>query len=479
MKPPREKWRKSFSEWFHDVLFRAEIYDYRYPIKGTGVWMPYGFKIRRKLLEIVREKLDSRGHHEVLFPLLIPEDMLSREGEHIKSFEREVYWVTRGGGEELGVKLALRPTSETAIYPMFNLWIQSYTDLPVKIYQVVSVFRYETKATKPMIRVREVTTFKEAHTAHATAEEAEEQVREAVQIYKEFFDALKIPYVISVRPDWDKFPGAEYSVAFDTVMPDGRTLQIGTVHNLGQKFAKAFDIKYMDRNGEFSYVWQTCYGISERVVAALLSIHGDDHGLVLPSEIAPIQVVVVPIPYKGRDDEIFAESRRVYQELASAGFRVVIDERKEITPGSKFYDWELRGVPLRVEVGPRDVDKGTATLVRRDNLERATCGKEEVVEEVRQLLRRIDEALSERAWSWLREMTSKAYDVEEAKRIIKEQGGIVEIPWCGKAKCGMELSELVDADLLGTPWDEEVEVDGSCVVCGAKASTIARAARAY
>ncbi len=236
-KPPeRKQWEGNYSEWFHKVIQEVPVYDMRYPVKGTGIWTPYGFKIRKGVTQIIRDELEKTGHDEVLFPLLIPEYMLGKEGEHIKDFEDEVYWVTHGGKSPLDVKLALRPTSETAIYPMFQLWINAYSDLPLKIFQIVNVFRYETKATRPMIRVREVSTFKEAHTAHATREEAEAQVKQGIEIYSTIFSKLKLPYVRTKRPEWDKFPGAEYTVAFDTVLPDGKVLQIGTVHALGQGF---------------------------------------------------------------------------------------------------------------------------------------------------------------------------------------------------------------------------------------------------
>ena len=258
----RERWESNYPRWFDWVLEEAEIYDYgRYPVKGMGVWMPYGFQIRRRVVELIRDALDRRGHEEVLFPLLIPETLLRVEKEHIKGFEDEVYWVTHGGLEPLDIKLALRPTSETSITFMENYWIKSYRQLPKKYYQIVSIFRYETKATRPMIRLREVTTFKEAHTVHDSFEDSERQVLEAIEAYKEIYDSLGIPYLISKRPEWDKFPGALYTIAFDTIMPDGRVLQIGTVHNLGQNFTKVFDFKIQLSDESHDYPWQTSYGI--------------------------------------------------------------------------------------------------------------------------------------------------------------------------------------------------------------------------
>lgn len=480
MRPRREEWGSRFSDWFHRVIYEAKIYDYRYPVKGMAVWMPYGFSIRRGVLNVIRDVLEKSGHSEVLFPLLIPEDMLRRESEHVKSFEKEVFWVTRGGGEELNVKLALRPTSETAIYPMFKLWISSYSDLPIKVYQVVSVFRHETKATRPMIRVREVTTFKEAHTAHAAAEEAERQVREAVDAYSKIFDALLLPYLISMRPDWDKFPGAVYTIAFDTIMPDGRTLQIGTVHNLGQTFAKAFDIKFMRGDGSYDYVWQTCYGISERVIAALISVHGDDHGAVMPPSVAPVQVVIVPIPYKSADsDAILRKAKEAEAQLKESGVRSILDDRAGLTPGSKYFEWELKGVPIRLEVGPRDLERATVTLVKRNTLERRVCRADGAAEAVREAMEEMERELRERAWGFLRERVHRVERLDEGKAVIDKRSGVVEMPWCLSAECGLRVEGELNASVLGSPVKGEVEVDGGCVVCGKRAETLIRVAKTY
>lgn len=481
--PERKSWSQAYSEWFHKVIAEVPIYDTRYPVKGTGVWMPFGYKIRREVLRIIRDELEKTGHEEVLFPLLIPDYLLSKESEHIRNFEDEVYWVTHGGKTPLEVKLALRPTSETAMYPMFKLWINAYSDLPLRIFQIVNVFRYETKATRPMIRVREVSTFKEAHTAHATREEAEEQERIGVEVYSKIFERLKIPFLRTIRPDWDKFPGAERSVAFDTVMPDGRVLQIGTVHFLGQGFARAFDIKYMKSDGNYEYVWQTCYGISERAIAALISVHGDDHGLVLPSEVAPVQVVVIPIVYKGREEEVLKRCKEVSEILERSGLRVSVDDRRDITPGNKYYTWEMKGTPVRIEIGPRDIDSNTAVLVRRDTLKKTPVNMEMLVEEVRKLLDYIDEELAKRSKEWMSSKVRGAETIDQAKDELDTRGGIVELNWCGKTNCGEELEKTIDARILGVPFDEhDIENPPSgakCAGCGGAANKKIRVARSY
>lgn len=475
----RKIWFKDFGEWFRNVLDKAEVYDYRYSLKGCGVWLPYGFKIRNNALALIRRHLDETGHEEMLFPLLIPENLLAKESTHIRSFEEEAYWVTHGGSTPLDVKLALRPTSETVITPMVKLWVRSHADLPKRIYQIGSVFRYETKATRPMIRVREVTSFKEAHTFHATHEEALEQVQVANQVYRKVYDTLLIPYLISKRPDWDKFPGALTTYAFDTVFPDGKTLQIGTAHDLGQNFSRAFDCVYETASGGREYVWQTCYGISERLIAAILTLHGDDRGLTLPSNVSPIQVVVIPIPYKGVEEDILKECKSIEQTLEENGLRVRLDDRRDVTPGSKYYTWEVRGVPMRVEVGPQDLKKGVVTLVRRDTLERSTCQRDRVLETVKRLLTAVDEGLRSRAMEWLRSHYHRVEGLVEAKRLIDSGQGVVEIPWCGGEECGLKIESEVDARVLGIPADAQEEASGKCPVCGGEAEHVVRLARAY
>lgn len=475
----KEKVNKHFGTWFRHVLIDAGIADYRYPIKGCGVWMPYGFKIRKYGLQILRNLLDETGHDEVMFPLLIPETSLQKEAAHVKSFEEECFWITRGGLKPLDIKLALRPTSETVIGPMLKLWIRSHADLPKKMYQIVNVFRYETKTTRPLIRVREVSTFKEAHTVHATFQESEAQVREATEVYKKFFDELCVPYCISRRPEWDKFAGAIYSDGFDTILPDGRTLQFGTVHNLGQNFAKAFDVTYETKDGKREHVWQTCYGISERWLAAVLGVHGDDNGAVLPPEIAPVQVVIIPIHHKEKMEKIYETCVKVGEKLKKARVRVEIDLREELTPGSKFFDWELKGVPIRVEIGPRDVEKGEAIIVRRDTFEKTSVKLDELTDHIEMLMKKIAEEMREKAWKWMKEHIHKTDNLDEVKQLLKNRAGIVEVPWCGETNCGLKMEEEINGKVLGIPMDEKEKASGNCIVCGKKAQNVVRVAVAY
>ena len=466
---------ENFSEWFHDILEEANITDSRYPIKGMAIWMPYGFKIRKYMLERIKELLD-KDHDEVLFPLLVPEAELAKEGEHVKGFEEEVYWVTKGGKNDLNEKLALRPTSETAIYPMYALWIRSHIDLPIKYYQVVNTFRYETKHTRPLIRVREITTFKEAHTAHATKEESDEQIEDFIEIYKEFFDCFGLPYMISKRPVWDTFPGADYTMAFDIIMPDGKTLQVGTIHNLGQTFAKTFDITFEDKDGEHKYVYQTCAGVSDRVVASIIGIHGDEKGLRLPPMVSPNQVTIIPILFKKGKEEVMAKCEEIKNDLESAGLRVNIDDR-DIRPGKKFYDWELKGTPLKLEIGPRDLENNITIAMRRDDGEKVEIALDDnLVDNVKELLEKYGENLSKTAWDFQDEHVKFTENLDEISELI-EAGNVVSFNWCGDDECGKKIEEETGYDILGIIDDAE---DGAkCILSGDDAKYLTLIAKTY
>jgi prolyl-tRNA synthetase len=475
----RNAWSEDFSRWFRDVIDRAGILDYRYPLKGCGVWLGYGFKLRQRVLTIIRERLDTTGHEEMLFPTLIPEDLIAKESTHIRSFAGETYWVTHGGDTPLNVRLVLRPTSETTITPMMKLWVRSHADLPRKVYQIGSIFRYETKATRPLIRVREVSTFKEAHTFHADHDDAVRQVDTANALYTQIFDRLCLPYLISPRPAWDRFAGALTTYAFDTVLPDGRSLQIGTTHDLGQNFAQAFAFTYETPTGGRDHPWQTSYGISERAIAAVIALHGDDRGLVLPPEIAPTQVVIVPILYRGSEAQVAPTCAAVTAQLGDAGLRVTLDDRAAITPGAKYFEWELRGVPLRVEIGPRDVAQDAVTLVRRDTLAKTSCPQAQLIEQVHALLAEVTTQLRQRARAWLQTRVHRVTSVDAAKAIVDAGRGVAELPWCGRDDCGRTLEQQIDARVLGTTTPPDTAPIGPCAVCQQPGQAIVRVARAY
>ena len=457
---------KKFNEWFHNVLEEAEIIDTRYPVKGMSVWLPRGFKIRKNALKIL-EKLLDEDHEETLFPMLIPQSELAKEAIHVKGFEEEVYWVTRGGLRELNEELALRPTSETSMYPMFSLWVRNHMDLPIKVYQTVNTFRYETKHTRPLIRVREITTFNESHTVHATSQEAEEQIQVGIKLYKQFFDMLGIAYSISKRPEWDKFPGSKYTMAFDTIMPDGKTLQIGTIHNLGTTFAKTFDIQFENDEGTHEYAHQTCYGLSDRVIASLIAAHGDEKGLVLPPVVAPEQVIIVPIIFKEKENIVLNFTDKLEEILRNNGIRVKQDKR-DMRPGKKYYEWEKRGVPLRIEVGPRDIENDKIVTIRRDNgsKEFIDYDEENIVSTIKNILDDISKQLKEASNKFQEEKTYNVETPEQIRKTINKKGGIITCNWCGDTDCGKEMEEKYDIDILGT---QESPVEGCCVNCGNEA----------
>ena len=465
---------ENYDEWFHNILEEANITDSRYPIKGMAIWMPYGFQIRKHAMEIIKKLLD-KDHEEVLFPMLIPETELAKEGIHVKGFEDEVYWITKGGQTELNEQLALRPTSETAMYPMYALWIRSHIDLPIKYYQIVNTFRYETKHTRPLIRVREITTFKEAHTAHATKEESDEQIQDFIEIYKEFFDDLGIAYLISKRPEWDKFPGADYTMAFDVIMPNGKTLQIGTIHNLGQTFAKTFDIKFEDKDGEHKYVYQTCAGVSDRVIASIISLHGEEKGLRLPPKVSPNQVTIIPILFKKGKEEVLAKCGEIKKQLEAKGLRVNIDD-KDIRPGKKFYDWELKGTPVKLELGPRDLENNITIAMRRDEGEKIELTLDETLaDNVVDLLDKTSENLHDSSWNFQDEHVKFANNLDEVGELV-EAGNVVKFYWCGDEEIGHEIEEKTGYDILGI--QEEVS-EGKCIASGRDAKFTALIAKTY
>jgi prolyl-tRNA synthetase len=468
--------KKDFSEWYNELLWRAGIMDVRYPVKGLYVWFPYGFAIRKLVYQRLRDLLD-RDHQETLFPLLIPEQEFMKEAEHIKGFEDEVYWVTHGGATPLDIKLALRPTSETAIYPMYALWLRSHADLPMKYYQIVNTFRYETKQTRPMIRAREITSFMESHTAHATWDEAAAQVESEIALTREFYDGMCIPVIISKRPDWDKFPGADYTIAVDAVMPNGKTLQIGTVHHLGTHFSRTFNIQYEDKDGNAQLANQTCYGISERSIAALVSMHGDDKGLILPPSVAPMQVVIVPILMGKRHDDVLAAAGMLEKELTNAGFRVRLDTR-DLRPGAKYYWWELRGVPLRLELGPRDLDAGKVTAATRLGGKTA-LDRADIVWGVTQVLEGISRVMRTRAEEHTKGRLCSVDSMESLEATLNG-GNVAIVSWCRHRGCGEVIEEKTNASILGTEVRSPYisATNATCIVCG-KPGTATLVGRAY
>ena len=465
--------KSNFSEWYNEVLEACDIIDIRYPVKGMPVYRPWGFGIMKRCFEQLERLLDESGHEQAYFPILVPDDQFGKEAEHIKGFGGDVLWVTHGGNEPLERKLAMRPTSETIMYPMFSLWVRSHADLPLRIHQTVCVYRHETKATKPLMRGREVY-WNEAHTVHATEEDCEMQIGEAVRIYKKFFELLSIPAMILKRPSYDTFPGANYSIAFDLLMPDGKTLQAGTVHNLGNKFSKVYDITYTDAHGAKHEVHQTCYGISMRCLASVIAVHGDDKGIVLPSLVAPVQAVIVPILFGDAKEALLTECKSLEELLASNCIRTHVDAR-ELRPGEKYYHWEARGVPMHIELGPKELAAKKLVLVTRDG-EKRTVDEEKVVEEARAMLAAQDARLLERARKHLQENQRSADSLKKLKETMAGKGGFVKIGWCGEEKCAEKVEIEGSADIMGSEHRKLESL--KCIACG-KPGDAVWAAKAY
>jgi len=471
---PETKVKKSedFNEWYNEIVELADLCDKRYPIKGMNVWRPYGWKLMTHVDSMIREEMVKTDHQELNFPLLIPESSFKKEEEHIEGFGSEVYWITHAGLNKLEEKWLLRPTSETAMYPMFSLWIRSHADLPLKTFQIVNTFRYETKQTRAFIRVREIHFF-EAHTCHTDFEDAEKQIKEDKEIAQNLFQRLCLPFFFCKRPEWDKFAGAYYTISLDVLMPSLRTLQLGSIHQYKDNFAKPYEIKYEKEDGKHTYCHQTTYGMSERILGALVGIHGDNKGLVLPPSVAPVQVVIIPIIFKGKEKQVLEECKKLSEKLKKEGVKVHTDTR-DITPGNKFFHWELKGVPLRIEIGPRDIENKKIMLVRRDTSEKNPIPMNDSIDKIKKELNEISKNLFAKAKEILDKNFHTVKTVEEAK----ELQGIIELPWCGNEDCALEIENILDGNTLGEPIENN-EINEKCPICNQKAITWMRYAKTY
>ncbi len=471
---PETKVKKSadFNEWYNEIVELADLCDKRYPIKGMNIWRPYGWKLMNNVDRLIRDEMRQTNHQEVCFPLLIPESFFKKEEEHIEGFGKEVFWVTHAGLNPLEERWLLRPTSETAMYPIFSLWIRSHTDLPLKTFQIVNTFRYETKQTRAFIRVREIHFF-EAHTCHVDFEDAERQIKEDKEIANRLLHKLCLPYLFSKRPDWDKFAGAFYTISIDVLMPSGRTLQIGSIHQYRDNFAKPYEISYETEKGDHAFCHQTTYGMSERLLGALIGVHGDNKGLIMPPEVAPIQVVIIPIIFKGKEHEVLQACARLHEQLLNVGVRSHVDDR-EITPGNKYYDWELKGVPLRIEIGPKDIEKNELTMVRRDLSKKKSTPLKDAEKAIHAEIQALEKDLYANAEKLLSENIHSVLTIEEARK----KTGIVALPWCGNKDCALEIENVLEGNTLGEPIENAGCTD-SCPVCGAPAKTWMRYAKSY
>jgi prolyl-tRNA synthetase len=468
----------NFSEWYSEVVLKSGLADYA-PIKGCMIFREQSYAIWEKIQEVFNRKIKESGHRNVYFPLFIPESFLKKESEHFAGFVPEVAWVTKGGSTKLEEKLAIRPTSETIIYATFAKWIRSWRDLPIKINQWCNIVRWETKATKPFLRTREFL-WQEGHTAHATNEEAEKEVMDILNEYKDMMENyLAIPVLVGVKTENDKFAGALYTTTLEAMMPDGKALQMGTSHNLGQNFAKVFDIKFIGEDEKEHQVWQTSWGISTRLIGALVMVHGDDRGLVVPPKVAPVQVVIVPITYKEADSSaILTKAKEILEKLKAKCIVAVLDDRTEYTPGWKFNEWELKGVPIRIEIGPRDLKQEQVTLARRDTYQKITAKMTEAVQATEKLLEEIQNNLYAKAKTALEEKTTTVQNYDGFKKTLKNKGGFIKAAWCGSAKCEEKIKEETGATIRLRPFQKEKPI-ANCVYCEEKALEMVYFARSY
>ncbi len=454
--------RTAFIDWYLAVVEAANLSDKRYPVKGMNVWTPYGFRARRNLDRVLIREIEATGSAAVEFPALIPSTEFAKEKEHIKGFDAQVFWVTRGGLSELDVPLVLRPTSETAIYPIFALWVRSHRDLPLNVYQIVNTFRYETKTTRPFLRVREIHFFEE-HTCQLDEERATERVRSNLEAFRRMAAAFALPYLAVRRPEWDKFAGAHYTIAFDLPLAGAQTLQLGSVHHYRDNFSIPYGIRYEAPDGSERNAHQTTFGLSERLLGAIVGTHGDAKGVVFPTAVAPYEVVVIPIPSAKGGEAVARAARETAEELRELGYRVEQDDGEE-RPGAKFYRWELAGVPLRIEVGARELEHGSLAIADRLGRKR-TIARASLATEVASTLADFDQELARRAQEALQGSVQPAATLSD----LKGSEHVRSVGWCGQEACGHAIEQAIDGALLGTPEGPlpfPVTTPTTCVACG-------------
>jgi prolyl-tRNA synthetase len=469
---------EDYSEWYNQVVLRAELADYA-PVRGCMIVRPYGWALWENITAALDRRFKATGHVNAAFPLLIPRSFIDKEKSHVAGFSPELAVVTHGGGEELEEPLVIRPTSETIVGHSYAKWIQSYRDLPVLINQWNSVVRWELR-TRLFLRTLEFF-WQEGHTAHATLEEAEFETRQMLDIYTDFaVREAAVPVIPGRKSESERFAGADQTFSIEAMMGDGKALQAGTSHNLGQNFAKAFEIRYLDKNGVHQHCWTTSWGLSTRFVGAIIMVHGDDQGLIFPPRLAPFQLVIVPI-FKTDDEKssVLECARKIRRELVDAGIRVKLDEREGASPGFKFNDWEMRGVPLRVEIGPKDVAKGSVVLARRDRPGKE--GKSFVPQQglapaVAQMLEEIQQALFDRALAFRKANTVEPGDYGEFKKAVEK--GFALSWWCGSSDCEAAIKEETKATMRCIPL-EQPGGSGKCIHCGKASGEKAIFARAY
>ncbi len=464
---------EDFTKWYTDVVKKAELMDYS-SVKGCMIIRPNGYAIWENIQRQLDARFKEAGVENVYLPLFIPESLLQKEKDHVEGFAPEVAWVTQGGLETLPERLCVRPTSETLFCELYSKIVNSYRDLPKVYNQWCSVVRWE-KTTRPFLRSSEFL-WQEGHTVHATAEEAEQRTIQMLDIYASFCEeVLAIPMIKGKKTDKEKFAGAESTYTIEALMHDGKALQSGTSHNFGDGFAKAFDIQYTDKENKLQYVHQTSWGVSTRLIGALIMVHGDDSGLCLPPAVAPVQVTVIPV--QQRKEGVLDAARGIYDSLKAAGIRASIDESDK-SPGWKFSEAEMRGVSLRVEIGPRDMEAGKCVIVRRDTRAKEECLISDVAETCRRIMGEMQSDMLSRAKAHLQSHISDAHDYEEFKKTVEEKPGFIRAMWCGDEACELKIKEDTTATSRCMPFEQE-KIDDKCVCCGKPAKKLVYWGKAY
>ena len=473
------KKEENFSEWFTQVIQKTELADLRYNVKGFLVFQPWSVLSMEKMYDFLEKKLQAKGHKPYWFPTVIPESSLKKESSHIGGFTPEVFWITQGGDKKLDERLALRPTSETAFYQMFGIWIRSYKDLPFKTYQRANIYRYETKATRPFLRSREFHWI-EAHCAHSTEQNAMKQVHEDMETTQEILhDIFGIPFIFFERPVWDKFPGAHRTFAADALNPDGKVIQQPSTHIISQKFSEAFDVKFKDKNGKEKFAWITCYGPAvSRIFASIIITHGDDKGLRFPWDIAPVQVMIVPI---NSDDKILKKKAENLKKQIQKFASVEIDYSDK-RPGEKFNFWEMKGVPIRIDLGLNDIKNKKITIFRRDLNKKEIVADKNAINTIKKISKEFTKNLIEKADKVFEGRIRDAKNLKEIKTTIKE-GAIARCGICSVGKDGIPCAEIIEkeihAEVRGTKLDEKSKPSGKCAICEKSAKHIVYIARSY
>lgn len=463
---------ENFAQWYTDVVLRAELIDYS-STRGCTILRPYGYAIWENIQKGLDAEFKRTGHENVAMPMFIPESLLQKEKDHVEGFAPEVAWVTHGGTEQLTERLCVRPTSETLFCDHYAHIIQSYRDLPKKYNQWCSVVRWE-KTTRPFLRSVEFW-WQEGHTAHATAEEAQAETLQMLDVYADFFEKkLAIPVIKGRKTDKEKFAGAIATYTIEAMMHDGKALQSGTSHNFGDGFAKAFNIQYTDKENKLQYVHQTSWGVSTRSIGAIIMVHGDDNGLVLPPFVAPIQVVIVPIAQ--HKPGVLDKAAELKSKLEGK-FRVKVDDSDKM-PGWKFAEYEMKGVPLRLEIGPRDIENNQCIIARRDNGEKITVSLDNLEEEVEKLLQAVHDGLYQKALESRDSRIYKATNYDEFKDIVANKPGLVKAMWCGDVECEMKIKEDTTATSRCMPYEQE-QISDKCVCCGKEAKHMVIWGKAY